>query len=64
MEEWALQHQITRLELTVMVGNRRAVGLYHKMGFVVEALRRKSIRYSGGGFADEYLMAKILERPE
>lgn len=53
MEEWALQHEIIRLELTVMVGNRRAVGLYHKMGFVVEGLRRKSIRYSGGGFADE-----------
>ncbi len=26
MEEWALQREIIRLELTVMVGNRRAVG--------------------------------------
>ncbi|MCL5015338.1 MAG: GNAT family N-acetyltransferase [Firmicutes bacterium] len=59
-EQWAKTHGIIRMELTVMVPNRRALVLYHKMGFVVEGLRRQSIRYSDGEFLDEYLMAKIL----
>ncbi|MCL4318499.1 MAG: GNAT family N-acetyltransferase [Firmicutes bacterium] len=59
-EQWAKTHGLVRLELTVMVPNRRALGLYHKMGFVVEGLRRQSIRYSHGEYVDEYLMAKIL----
>jgi RimJ/RimL family protein N-acetyltransferase len=60
MEDWAQKQEIHRLELTVMVPNLRAVGLYHNRGFVVEGLRRNSIRYADGTFVDEYMMAKLL----
>ncbi|WP_053959352.1 GNAT family N-acetyltransferase [Sulfobacillus thermosulfidooxidans] len=61
VEAWAKERGIHRLELEVMVSNRRALGLYHKMGFVVEGLRRHAIRYADGQFVDEYMMAKLLD---
>ncbi len=57
---WAQQHGISRLELTAVVDNRRAVALYHKMGFRVEGLRRHSLQLADGQFVDEYSMARIL----
>lgn len=60
MEAWALHHGFARLELTVVVANERAIALYHKMGFVVEGLRRRSMRYADGTYVDEYMMAKLL----
>lgn len=61
IEHWAVQNQITRLELTVLASNRRAINLYLKAGFIVEGMRRHSIRYANGEFADEYDMAKLIE---
>ncbi|POB10093.1 MAG: N-acetyltransferase [Sulfobacillus thermosulfidooxidans] len=61
LESWAKDHRIYRIELDVMVTNRCALGLYHKMGFQVEGLRRHSIRYTDGQFVDEYMMAKLLD---
>ncbi|MBB6098867.1 RimJ/RimL family protein N-acetyltransferase [Deinobacterium chartae] len=58
-ERWARERGLGRLELTVMVHNRAAVALYHKMGFVVEGLRRHSLVVDGNP-VDEYLMAKLL----
>lgn len=57
---WAQQQGMSRLELTVVVDDQRAIGLYHKMGFRVEGLRRHSLHVADGQFVDEYSMARIL----
>lgn len=59
LEEWAMQHKLHRLELTVMCHNERAVHLYQKMGFEIEGVKRDSLQVEGR-YVDEYYMAKIL----
>ena len=59
LEDWAIQHDLHRLELTVMRHNEAAVHLYQKMGFVIEGTRQDSLLVNGR-YVDEYYMAKIL----
>ncbi|GKX28853.1 N-acetyltransferase [Vallitalea longa] len=59
MEEWALESDIKRLELTVMVDNESAIHLYKKMGFKIEGIKEKSLIVNGK-YVDEYYMSKIL----
>lgn len=56
---WVKKHGVHRLELTVMVHNKRGVALYKKMGFKIEGTRKKSVIVDGK-YVDEYLMAKIV----
>ncbi len=58
-EEWAKQHQIHRLELTVMTHNQRAIALYEKMGFFKEGTKKDSLVLNGE-YIDEFFMAKLL----
>ncbi|MCD2257318.1 GNAT family N-acetyltransferase [Agrilactobacillus fermenti] len=58
--EWAKQHQINRLELTVMVHNQAALGLYHKMGFKIEGQGSDAI-FQHVHCENEFYMAKILD---
>ena len=53
------QRGLHRLELTVMVHNTAAVGLYHKLGFGIEGTRKDSLLVNGA-YVDEYAMAKLL----
>ncbi len=57
--KWALESNITRLELTVMTHNEGAIHLYKKMGFKIEGLKEKSLIVNGK-YVDEYYMGKIL----
>lgn len=50
---------ITRLELTVMVSNERAIGFYERLGFEIEGRKRGSVRIDGEP-EDELLMAAFL----
>jgi len=59
MEQWARDRALHRLELTVMVRNQRAVGLYKKMGFEIEGLKRDSL-FVDGSYVDEYYMSKLI----
>ncbi|PGM51027.1 GNAT family N-acetyltransferase [Bacillus sp. AFS053548] len=59
LEEWAINHSIFRLELTVVKQNEVAVGLYKKMGYQIEGTKINSLIIDGKRF-DEYYMAKIL----
>ncbi|WP_342431139.1 GNAT family N-acetyltransferase [Neobacillus sp. FSL H8-0543] len=59
LENWAKEHNIHRLELTVMTRNVAGIGLYKKMGFKIEGTKRHSL-YFEGEFADEYYMSKLL----
>jgi ribosomal protein S18 acetylase RimI-like enzyme len=42
-----------------MVHNQRGVGLYKKMGFVIEGIKKDSLRVDGV-HVDEYAMAKLI----
>lgn len=59
MEAWAREHGLHRLELTVMTHNEAGVGLYRKMGFLVEGVARHALRVDDE-WVDEYHMAKLL----
>ena len=58
-DEWAVKHNIARLELTVMVHNINAIKLYEKVGFTKEGIKEKSMLINGH-YVDEYYMGKIL----
>jgi RimJ/RimL family protein N-acetyltransferase len=59
LEQWAKEHGIHRLELTVMTHNERAIWLYSKMGYQIEGVQKDSLRVDGQ-YVDEYRMAKVL----
>jgi ribosomal protein S18 acetylase RimI-like enzyme len=58
-EHEAAGRGLRRLELTVMTGNLRALGLYLRCGFQVEGLRRQAL-VRGTTLIDEYYMGKLL----
>lgn len=59
MEEWAVNSNITRLELTVVTQNEAGVALYKRSGFETEGVKRKSLKIDNK-FYDEYFMSKLL----
>ncbi|MDJ0974304.1 MAG: GNAT family protein [Planctomycetota bacterium] len=59
-EAWAREHDMTRLTLTVMAHNERAIKLYERVGFEREGLLRRSLRVDGE-YVDEIAMGKLLE---
>lgn len=60
LEAWATDNGVTRLELTVMRHNERAMRLYESRGFVIEGIKRNSLKVNGK-YVDEYYMAKLLD---
>ena len=59
LDEWAIQNEIIRLELTVECGNKLAIRLYEKSGFAIEGIKKKTM-YVNGKYVDEYMMSKIF----
>ena len=59
LDEWALQNNISRLELTVMCPNQIAKHLYEKNGFVVEGMKKNAM-FVNGAYIDEFYMAKMI----
>ncbi|WP_243292152.1 GNAT family N-acetyltransferase [Bacillus sp. FJAT-47783] len=59
LEEWAINHHITRLELTVVTQNDAALALYKKSGFEIEGTKRNSLMIDGRPY-NEYYMSKLL----
>lgn len=57
--EHARARDMRRLELTVMTHNRTALNLYVSCGFLVEGLRRASVRVEGKE-VEEYYMGLLL----
>ena len=60
VEKWARKNMKSKLELTVMQENTRAIGLYVSEGFEKEGAKRRSVKLKSG-FRDEYYMGKLLE---
>ena len=50
---------LTRVELTVREDNLRAKGLYEKVGFVTEGVKRRAARHDGR-YYDLFLMAVLF----
>lgn len=50
-----------RLELDVQTRNERAVHLYQKMGFEIEALMKRGARTDDGDFLDVYRMSLLID---
>lgn len=63
IEKWAWTHDIRRMELIVLSQNKAGIGLYRKMGFQIEGTKRESYLLDGE-YVDEYIMSKLLIRPE
>ena len=59
LETWAKSRHFTRMDLTVMCHNERAVKLYTSCGFEIEGTKRNSL-YIGEQYVDEYYMSKLL----
>ncbi|WP_342430300.1 GNAT family N-acetyltransferase [Neobacillus sp. FSL H8-0543] len=59
LEQWASNHKICRLELTVVTKNEAGLSLYKKVGFEIEGTKRNSL-FIDGEFVDEYYMSKLL----
>ena len=59
LEKWALENNVTRLELTVMEHNEVAIKLYEKMGFRREGFKKNSLIVDGK-YVAEYYMGKII----
>lgn len=57
---WAKEHQLHRLELTVMEGNSAGVALYQKNGFEIEGIKKDSL-FVNGQYVNEYYMAKLIK---
>lgn len=60
VEQWALNHGIHRLELTVVTKNDVGLSLYKKMGFEIEGTKRDSL-FIDNTFVDEYYMSKLID---
>ncbi|SFD68704.1 Protein N-acetyltransferase, RimJ/RimL family [Lentibacillus persicus] len=56
--EWANEMGISRLELTVIKDNEKAINLYQKMGFQIEGEKIHSLMIDGQP-ANEYYMYKL-----
>lgn len=56
---WAKKHQIKRIELEVFSNNVAAIGLYKKMGFWVEGVKKEAVRV-GAGYVDIVQMVRLV----
>lgn len=60
--DWACHTPvIRRLELTVQARNSRAVHLYEKFGFKIEATKERGAKTKDGEFIDVYLMSRLID---
>lgn len=59
LENWAKSHDVSRLELSVMVNNPNAITLYRKLGFKIEGTKSNAVNLKSG-FVDEHIMAKLI----
>lgn len=56
---WAKEHQLNRIELEVFSNNLAAIGLYKKMGFWVEGVKKEAVRV-GAGYVDLVQMVRLV----
>lgn len=52
---------LLRIDLGVFATNMRAVRLYESLGFRIEGTRTRFVRFEDGTFADDHVMALMLD---
>ena len=57
---WCEGVRVERVELTVLAANRRAQALYQSSGFEREAVRRRFVKRTDGGYVDDVMMSRWL----
>jgi RimJ/RimL family protein N-acetyltransferase len=59
--EWASKNTtIEKICLNVHSNNERAIALYKKMGFEIEGLRKKDLKYGEGQYIDTTVMGRFV----
>lgn len=59
--DWATENDtIEKIGLFVHSGNQRAISLYKKMGFVVEGIRTRDIKYGADHYVDTIVMGRFI----
>jgi RimJ/RimL family protein N-acetyltransferase len=59
--EWAVESGIIeKLGLNVHSNNDRAIALYKKMGFEVEGIRKRDLKYGEGQYIDTVVMGRFV----
>lgn len=60
--DWVAQHKtIEKIGLNVHANNERAIALYKKMGFEVEGLRKRDLKYGDNNYVDTIVMGKFVK---
>ncbi|CAG9623440.1 GNAT family N-acetyltransferase [Sutcliffiella rhizosphaerae] len=63
MLEWAKKDKhIEKVSLEVFSHNERAIHVYKKLGFKVEGLKEKHVKFEDGTYSDELLMAQFVKK--
>lgn len=58
---WAAKHEIIeKICLNVHANNERAIALYKKMGFEIEGIRKRDLKYGEGEYVDTIVMGKFV----
>jgi RimJ/RimL family protein N-acetyltransferase len=59
--EWAAQNKtIEKIGLNVHSDNDRAIALYKKMGFEIEGVRKRDLKYGEGQYVDTTVMGRFV----
>lgn len=59
--DWAIQNTtIEKIGLNVHSNNERAIALYKKMGFEIEGLRKRDLKYGKGLYVDTIVMGRFV----
>ncbi len=59
--EWARESPIIeKVGLSVLSKNRRAIGLYEKLGFVAEGRRSREVKLAPGEYLDDISMCRFV----
>ena len=60
LDNWAIENNVTRLELSVICSNNIAKHLYENNGFEVEGIKKNAMIIDGK-YVDEFSMAKLYD---
>lgn len=59
--DWAVKNEtIEKVGLSVHNNNERAIALYKKMGFEIEGIRRRDLKYGDGQYVDTVVMGRFV----
>ncbi len=60
--DWATLHQtLEKISLKVHANNQRAIGLYHKLGFEIDGVAKRDLKYSTERYVDTVSMSFFVK---